>query len=390
MAESQRPSQSGQNRVDATWLHGAFRPFHEPIIFGTICGLCSAVGYTAANACLRASASYDPVWVSSVKAFPTVALFGPPLLVRLLAGRERTPTWRQMIALIIAALICQLLGNVVFQWSLGVIGMALAVPLTLGAMIIGAAVMGRIFLHEPVTRLMAVSLVILVVAAFILSLGAGEASTAAARDRHTAATPSIVQTDTPSAESLPAKSSSISPLVFAGVGAACLSGLAYALLGVVIRSVVRDSLSVFMTMVIVTLTGVVALGAASLYSPGLGIILQTPKPAFAMMVLAGVFNAVAFLALTKSLQLIPVARVNALNATQAAMGALAGIVLFAEPSSWYLWLGVGLTAVGLLLMRRPVRWQRSREDVEVMGTRKSLDRTRPLVAGESGVPARAE
>ena len=62
------------------------------------------------------------------------------------------------------------------------------------------------------------------------------------------------------------------------------------------------------------------------------------------MILAGLFNAVAFLALTKSLQLVPVVYFNALNATQAAMGALAGIMLFAEPSTWLLWLGVAMTA----------------------------------------------
>ena len=152
------------------------RILREPLVFGTLCGLSSAIGYTAANACLRAVADCDPVWVSCVKAFPTVVLFGPFLLVRLLKGLETFPHWQPMQALIVASLVCQLLGNVVFQWSLGVIGMALAVPLTLGAMIVGAAVMGRLILHEPVTITMAVSILILLSAVFVLSLGAGEAS----------------------------------------------------------------------------------------------------------------------------------------------------------------------------------------------------------------------
>jgi drug/metabolite transporter (DMT)-like permease len=140
-----------------------------------------------------------------------------------------------------------------------------------------------------------------------------------------------------------------------GVGAACGSGVAYALLGVVIRSVVTNRMSVLMTLVLVTLVGVLTLGPLSLGTLGLSGILSTEPEDFGFMMLAGVFNAVAFLALTKALQLVPVVYVNALNATQATMGALAGVMIFAEPSSWWLWLGVALTAVGLLLMRRPRR-----------------------------------
>ena len=61
---------------------------------------------------------------------------------------------------------------------------------------------------------------------------------------------------------------------------------------------------------------------------------------FWTMMLAGFFNAVAFLALAKSLQLIPVVYVNALSSSQAAMAAVAGILIFAERSSPALWLGV--------------------------------------------------
>ena len=79
-----------------------------------------------------------------VKAVPNSGYFRPHVAVSPEKRPRAIPTWKQMRALIVTALVCQLLGNVVFQWSLGVIGMALAVPLTLGAMIIGAAIMGRL------------------------------------------------------------------------------------------------------------------------------------------------------------------------------------------------------------------------------------------------------
>ncbi len=344
-----------------TW---AARVLHEPIIIGTLCGLASAVGYTAANSCLRAVSDCDPVWVSFAKAFPTVALFGPILLVRMWKGQEQFPSWPQLRVLIFAAVICQLFGNVVFQWSLGVIGMALTVPLTLGTMIAGAAVMGRIWLHEPVTIAMAGSMAVLVAAVFVLSSGAKQATTAPTEERLTAGERSA-GANAASEESAGIEAAADSEVidsgsgqsawrtVFMGVGAACLAGLAYAYLGVAIRVVVTDSTSLWMTTVTVTATGLLTLGLLGCCTPGLAAWKGTSATALWTMMAAGVFNALAFLALTRALQLVPVAYVNALNASQAAMGAVAGVALFAEPSSWQLWVGVGLTAVGLLTMRRP-------------------------------------
>jgi len=107
-----------------------------------------------------------------------------------------------------------------------------------------------------------------------------------------------------------------------------------------------------MAVVSVTLTGVIVLGSASLGRIGMRGMLATAPKDFAIMLLAGLFNAVAFLALTRSLQLVPVVYVNALNATQATMAAVTGVLLFAERSSWALWYGVGLTGIGLILMQK--------------------------------------
>ncbi len=303
---------------------------HEPLVFGTLCGLCSAVGYTAANICLRAVSQYDPVWVSAVKAFPTIVLFGPWWFVAWRKGRSPFPGMRVILALAAAAVIGQLFGNVVFQWSLGIVGIALVVPLTLGAMIVSGALMGRVFLREAVTMRMAVSSLVLIGAICVLSLGAGNAS------HHVVA----------------AGISVTFWLVAAGVGAACIAGVSYALLGVVIRHSVTGKMHIAMSLVIVTLVGVLSLGPFAFWQVGWHGMLATPPGAFAIMLLAGFFNAIAFLALTKALQLIPIVYVNGLNATQATMAAVAGILLFHEPPSVALWIGVGLTVIGLLMMQQ--------------------------------------
>ena len=104
-------------------------------------------------------------------------------------------------------------------------------------------------------------------------------------------------------------------------------------------------------MIIVGCIGMIALGGLSLWLPGIDEIAQTSRPDLLRMLGAGVCNAGAFLFLTLALRWTGLIFVNALNASQAALAAIAGVVLFQEASSVALWAGVALTALGLLLMR---------------------------------------
>jgi drug/metabolite transporter (DMT)-like permease len=301
-------------------------------VLGTLCGLFSAVGYTAANACLRAVSDCDPIWVSAMKALPTLVMVGPWIAVQAWRGRKILPGWRVLGLLAAGALIGQLIGNVVFQWSLGVVGLALAVPLTLGTIILGGALMGRTLLHEPLTVRMLASVVTLIAAITVLSLGAGDA-------HRSVAGPMLQGT-------------AVWWLVALGVAGAMLSGMAYSILGVVIRYGVKGQASLSITLFTVSLAGVVSLGVWSHWRIGWQGMWNTSPDDFGMMLLAGIFNALAFLALTKALQLANLVFVNALNATQATMAAIAGVLIFHEAPSPELAFGVLLTIVGLLLMKQ--------------------------------------
>ena len=136
-----------------------------------------------------------------------------------------------------------------------------------------------------------------------------------------------------------------------GVGAACLSGLAYGTAGVVIRRAVTRSLPVVSTLVVIATMGVVINGPLSVFRLGVSGLLSTSLTELADMLLAGLFNAVAFFSLGKSLQMLRVVHVNALNASQAALAALAGVVLFGEALSHELLAGVGLTILGLVMIQ---------------------------------------
>ncbi len=301
-------------------------------VLGTLCGLFSAVGYTAANACLRAVSDCDPIWVSAMKAIPTLVMISPWVAAQAWRGRKILPEMRVLGLLAIGALIGQLIGNVLFQWSLGVVGLALSVPLTMGTIILGGALLGRTLLHEPLTVRMLAAVITLIAAIAVLSIGAGDA-------HQSVAGPVLAGT-------------ADRWLVVLGVAGAMLSGLAYSILGVVIRYGVKGRASLSITLLTVSLVGVVSLGGWSHWRIGWQGMWNTSSDDFAMMLLAGIFNALAFVALTKALQLANLVYVNALNATQATMAAIAGVLIFQEaPSQALLW-GVLLTIAGLLMMKQ--------------------------------------
>ena len=153
----------------------------DPFVLGTICGLFSSFVYTCANAFLRAVDHYDPVWVSAIKAVPTTVILAPILIVIAARDEKILPPLPMLAAIATGGLVGQLGGNISFQWALGQIGVALTVPLSLGGMILAAAILGRVFLHEPVTPKAALALGLLLLAIFVLGFGAKDASQTVAK-----------------------------------------------------------------------------------------------------------------------------------------------------------------------------------------------------------------
>ena len=291
--------------------------------WATLLGLTAAVGYTLANIALRSVSDCDPVWVSCIKAIPTLVI-ATPIVWWIQRGRHPLPAPRVIAALVVASLVGHLFGNVVFQWALGVIGIALTVPVTLGSIIVFGTLMGGLLMNEPVTRRTLTAVVMLTIAVFVLSLGADDA--------YQSVTQSV---DAPWW------------LVAAGVGGAVMCGASYAFLGAVIRYGVQRRVSVMFTLFVVSLVGSTSLGALSLLRGGIDVMASYSAAQYGTMFLAGLANAAAFLALTAAYKLAHMVYVNALNASQAAMAAVAGIILFHEAPTPALWLGLGMTVLGL-------------------------------------------
>ena len=70
------------------------------------------------------------------------------------------------------------------------------------------------------------------------------------------------------------------------------------------------------------------------------------------MMTAGIFNAVAFFAVTHALKILNITHVNVINAAQNAMCALGAVLLFAEPATAPMICGILLSIAGLVLLDR--------------------------------------
>jgi drug/metabolite transporter (DMT)-like permease len=293
------------------------------VFWGIVNGLAATLGYSFASAFLRQAAHDPPIWVSTIKAACTAMIF-VPWLIALAAKREKIlPPWRVIWMLVAVSLFVQICGNVFYQVALAQIGIALAVPVTLGAMVFSGAVLGRVLMNEPLSPKIALGLGILIAAISLLSVGAKHAS-------------GVIT------------SGQSSPLAWLwGALAAIFSGFAYAVLGLGVRQSTQHQIPLATPIVFVSVIGTVALGLLSLLLEGVPRIQAISQVSWMAMIAAGLLNGVAFLALAKALKILPVVYVNAINTLQMVASAFLGLLWFSEPwTHWHL-VGLVLSIAGL-------------------------------------------
>lgn len=303
---------------------------------GTLFCLASAVLYTCTNACLRVVVNYDPYWVSCLKALPTMLLAASILLYDRARGVRHPLSWKLAFGLFMTGVLAHFGGNVAFQWGLEIVGLAATVPLTFSLLLITGALLGRFWLGEPITARTVAAIAFLSAAFLCVSL----------HTRQTVDQVGIGQVVHPTST------------VILAVAAVCFSGIAYAVLGAVMRRTVTGPASMSSALFMVGLAGLLTLGPAAVARVGVDALAAIPTRAYGVMLAAGTFNAVAFFALTRAMQLVPVSFVNIVNASQVAMAAGAGVVLFNEPQTAWLYGGIALTVAGLVTNRRPSKRRR--------------------------------
>jgi DME family drug/metabolite transporter len=295
----------------------------SPVAVGTICGLLAAIGYTATNTCLKqlADSNLNAFWISAVKAFPTLLICAPWALFQSRIGLRVMPEVRVFWLLLLCAIVGQIGGNVGFQVGLEYVGLGISVAICLGTIQIFGAILGRIFLTEAITIRAIGAMVLLFGALGSLSMGAKMS----------------VKPHTPWEIAI-------------GIASLCASGFAYAVIGVAIRYGVTGRTTIAYTLSIIGCVGVVCLGSIAWWNIGLSGMAATTVDQWSAMLVAGLLNALSFLALTKAYQATTVTYVAIMNACQTAMAALIGVLLFQEQWSASLVVGLILTAAGVLMM----------------------------------------
>ncbi|MCA8986360.1 MAG: DMT family transporter [Planctomycetaceae bacterium] len=298
--------------------------------FGFLLAFGAAILYTFANIAFRDSARPGDlgwsIWVTAHRAVPATIIAWSLIFWNHAHGRPAFPPRGLLLPLIATGLVMQFGGNLMFQTALGLIGLAMTVPLTFAMILLSGATCSRFFLGEPLTYRSLIVMLVLMGAVTLLSFGAG------------AATKFILEDATPDA-------------IFYGVGSAMLSGIGYGVAGVSIRRNVKN-LPVSATLVLISSTGLVCMGLLTFALNPLETILATTPGELLVMQLAGLFNGVAFFAIGNSYRFLRVNQVNMINTTQIAMASLAGVLAFSEPVTIWLVLGILLTMSGLIAMER--------------------------------------
>ena len=310
---------------------------------GVFCGAASAVLYTAANVALKRVADVDAFLVSAIKAVPTVLFLLPVVGVFVVSKRPtglgRTgwgfgPGGAGRFAAV--ALFGQFVGNAAFQIALGHIDLAIAVPITLGTLIVCGATFGWLLLGERVPLTRRCAMLVLLAAVAVLAIGSGSGATAGSSSDGTAR------------------------IAWWGVGCASACGMAYALFGTVMRQTLSAGLSMPMTMLISGFVGTVALSSVAAIRVSPEQLASLDSYHWWVMAQAGLLNFVAFVALTASLRMLPVVAVNLINASQVALASAAGVWLFGERLTTSLMVGIAMTIGGLIVLTLGDRYDRRR------------------------------
>ena len=299
---------------------------------GIILGAVSSVGYSAANVFLRAVDDCDPVWVSCIKAVPTILIVFPWLVWRYQKVERKICPPKLVLGLVTLSIVSHYVGNVGFQWSLNKIGMSLAVPICLGVLIVTGALVDWWFLKDKPSARTIGSMVILITAVVVLSTGGKEAFAQLKK-----------LLDNPDANPY---------LLTFAIGAVIISGVNYGVFGAVIKVVGNRGVSQPAIMTIISVTGFLFLLVLSSQNGAWDEQHNLEFNNLTQMTLAGICNAIAFVALVSAIKILSVTRYNLVNASQAALGAISGAVIFDEPVSVWMVLGIVLTVIGLMVMKR--------------------------------------
>lgn len=294
---------------------------------GFLYGAVAAIFYTVSALCVRQLTVLDspyalPLFVrESVAAF--VAL--PIVIVGLIRHTIPTNQWRFWGLLFGVSCLMQILGNITYFWLFKAAGIAIALSCIWTGGLFSAQTFDLVCLKERFNVRTFIGLSIVLAAVCCIGIGLGQGDGA------------------------------LSSLSKYGAGAIALIILGGLLVGIMnsstmasVRVAHKNNVPFWVPILLVPGSGTIVLGILSLMEHGSGILTALTYEQFGVALLAGVANLIAFAALVKGLGTTSLAYMNLLNASQVALGALAGIFWFMEPSNGFIIAGIILTIAAIL------------------------------------------
>lgn len=287
---------------------------------GIVWAVLVALSYAAMNLCLRAvSIQVDPLVATLVRGAPMLLLAWGTVVAQRQVRQVTRLDWRVILALMLVALILSVAGNASYQMGLTYGGLTITVPVAAGAALWGGALGGWWLMRESVSPKSIAGLLLLVVSLPLLVSGGG---------------------------------GGLGP-IWLGALAATIAGLSYGGGNVLLRrTMVSHDVTQPLALAVISTTGLIATAALVQARQGLTAIVELDPLLLTWLLIAGLFNAVATVALLRALALLPVARVGALGALQTALSALGGVLIFAEPLTASIALGLALSLIGAVLSQR--------------------------------------
>ena len=336
---------------------------------GIIFTFLSTLFYAVSNVVIRFLAQpehgIDHSWILFYKETIGVSILLPWLLLRWGQGRFRHISKRLILLIIIAAIVCQLIGAPLHVLGLAVVGLIITTPLVQSATLLGVAMIGYFIFGESLSRGRKIAIAVLIVAMTVLSIGRAMIAD-------------------PQDESVETVSAGLFLLVAAGV---TVAGIAYAVYIVMMRYMIRqhwqDENSVGLSFKFrhwighnyekkpgvklyspfpVTLAAAIVLGigmiifGTMIYSKqGIAGFYNVDGWVWQVILISGTCNLVGFFFQLQGLRMTSAVQAALIAVSQMLLLSLVGYLFFEEAINAVVMVGLGLTVYGVIMSAKPER-----------------------------------
>jgi drug/metabolite transporter (DMT)-like permease len=336
---------------------------------GTIFAFLSTTFYAVSNTTIRYLTDYqlDHDWLLFYKELIGVLLLTPWLLLRFWQGRFDYISKRLILYVILAGIVCQLIGAHLQVLGYAVIGLIISVPLIQSSTLLGVAVLGYYVFGDPLSRRRKMAIAILITAVILLSIG----KEMTAHPTAAGATPT-----------------NMGVFLLAAAGAVG-AGISYSVYVIMLRQIIRkywrDDNSAWLSfqlthwagsdipkrtdlsktrhpyapfpvtlmMWIVLAVGLVIFGGFLYLKRGVAGFYDVPVIAWYLIPVSALGNMVGFFFQIQGLRMTSAVQASLIAVSQMLLLSLIGFIGFGESINMLVLIGLGLTVYGVFMSAKP-------------------------------------